>query len=140
MLSKIRNLSNKKVCRLTGTPFVSTLPSAPTTLDKLFSSKFVDTEFVGFEEDVASLAYLYVINSPEAKKGISVRKSLRGSFAFFAPASHFAADDQVLKAVEQPPLDIGGRFHNQLNRVTVTTPEFTLFQQISRRLAPTRGG
>ena len=133
-LAEARNSSDGRVCRLTGTPFVSNLPPAPTRLDKLFSSKFVDTEFVGFEEDVAPLTHLYVINSPEAKKGISARKSLRGSFAFFAPASHFAADDQELKAVEQPPLDIGGRFHNALNRITVTTQEFTLFQQMSRRV------
>ena len=52
----------------------------------------------------------------------------------FAPASHFAADDQELMAVEQPLLDIGGRFRNFLNRVTVTTQEFTLFQQMSRRI------
>ena len=134
MLSKARNSPDGKVCRLTGTPFVSTLPPAPTRLDKLFSSKFVDTEFVGFEKDVAPLTHLYVINSPEAKKGISARKSLRGSFAFFAPVSHFAADDKELKAVEQPPLDIGGRFHSALNRITVTTQEFTLFQQMSRRV------
>ena len=133
-LAEARNSSDGRVCRLTGTPFVSNLPPAPTRLDKLFSSKFVDTEFVGFEEDVAPLTHLYVINSPEAKKGISARKSLRGSFAFFAPASHFAADDQELKAVEQPPLDIGGRFRNELNRITVTTQEFTLFQQMSRRV------
>ena len=63
-----------------------------------------------------------------------LRTSFRGSFAFFAPASHFAVDDQILKALEQPPLDIGGRFDNQLNRITVTTQEFTLFQQISRRI------
>ena len=134
MLSETRNSSNKKVCRLTGTPFVSNLPPAQTRLDRLFSSKFVDTEFVGFEEDVAPLTHLYVINSPEAKKGISARKSLRGAFAFFAPASHYAVDDQELEAVEQPPLDIGGRFRNQLNRITVTTQEFTLFQQMSRRV------
>lgn len=134
ILTETRSSSNKKVCRLSGTPFVPNLPPAPIRLDKLFSSKFVDTKFVGFEEDVAPLTYLYVINSPEAKKGISARKSLRGSFAFFAPASHFAADDQELKAVEQPPLDIGGRFHSALNRITVTTQEFTLFQQMSRRV------
>ncbi len=134
MLSNIRKSSKKKICRLTGTPFVSNLPPAPTRLDKLFSSKFVDTEFIGFEEDVAPLTHLYVINSPEAKKGVSARKSLRGSFAFFAPVSHFAADQQELKAVEQPPLDIGGRFRNELNRITVTTQEFTLFQQMSRRV------
>ena len=134
MLNKARKSPSGKICRLTGTPFVSSLDPAPTRLDKLFSSKFVDTEFAGFGEDIAPLTHLYVINSPEAKKGISARKSLRGSFAFFAPASHFAADDQELKAVEQPPLDIGGRFHSALNRITVTTQEFTLFQQMSRRV------
>ena len=134
MLSKARSSPEGKVCRMTGTPFISSLDPAQTRLDKLFSSKFVDTEFVGFGEDIAPLTHLYVINSPEAKKGISARKSLRGSFAFFAPASHFAADDQELKAVEQPPLDIGGRFHSALNRITVTTQEFTLFQQMSRRV------
>ena len=134
MLDKVRKSSTGKVCRMTGTPFISSLDPAQTRLDKLFSSKFVDTEFVGFGEDIAPLTHLYVINSPEAKKGISARKSLRGSFAFFAPASHFAADDQELKAVEQPPLDIGGRFHSALNRITVTTQEFTLFQQMSRRV------
>lgn len=134
MLNKARKSPSGKICRLTGTPFVSNLSPAPTRLDQLFSSKFVDTEFVGFEKDVAPLTHLYVINSPEAKKGIAARKSLRGSFAFFAPASHFAADDKELKAVEQPPLDIGGRFHSVLNRITVTTQEFTLFQQMSRRV------
>ena len=133
-LAEARNSSDGGVCRLTGTPFVSSLDPAQTRLDKLFSGKFVDTEFVGFGEDIAPLTHLYVINSPEAKKGISARKSLRGSFAFFAPASHFAADDKELKAVEQPPLDIGGRFHRALNRITVTTQEFTLFQQMSRRV------
>ena len=133
-LAEARNSSDGRVCRLSGTPFISSLVPAQTRLDKLFSSKFVDTEFVGFGEDIAPLTHLYVINSPEAKKGISARKSLRGSFAFFAPASHFAADDQELKAAEQPPLDIGGRFRNELNRITVTTQEFTLFQQMSRRV------
>ena len=132
MLNKARKSPSGKICRLTGTPFVSNLPPAPTRLDKLFSPKFVDTEFVGFEEDISPLTHLYVINSPGS--GSKARKSLRGSFAFFAPASHFAADDKELKAVEQPPLDIGGRFHNALNRITVTTQEFTLFQQMSRRV------
>ena len=132
MLNKARKSPSGKICRLTSTPFVSSLDPAPTRLDELFSSKFVDTEFVGFGEDIAPLTHLYRINSPGS--GSKKRKSLRGSFAFFAPASHFAADDQELKAVEQPPLDIGGRFHSALNRITVTTQEFTLFQQMSRRV------
>ena len=128
-LDKARKSLSGKVCRLTGTPFISRLTPA---LDKLFSDRFVDTEFVGFGEDVAPLAYLYVINSPGG--GSKKRASLRGAFAYLAPASHFAADEQKLKAREKPPLDTGGRFHNQLNRVTVTTQEFTLFQQMSRRI------
>ena len=133
MLNKARKSPSGKVCCLTGTPFISKLPPEQTRLKKLFSDKFVDTEFVGFGEDIAPLTYLYVINSPNTTEK-PLRTSLRGSFAFFAPASHFAADDQKLTALEQPPLDIGGRFRNQLNRVTVTTQEFTLFQQMSRRV------
>ena len=133
MLDKVKKSPSAKICRLTGTSFVSSLDPAQTRLDKLFSSNFVDTEFVGFGEDIAPLTYLYVINSPNTNEQ-PLRTSLRGSFAFLAPASHFAADDQELTALEQPPLDIGGRFRNQLNRVTVTTQEFTLFQQMSRRV------
>ena len=133
MLDKAKKSSSGKVCCLTGTPFISKLPPEQTRLEKLFSSKFVDTEFVGFGEDIAPLTYLYVINSPNTNEK-PLRTSLRGSFAFFAPAAHFAADDQELTALEQPPLDISGRFRNQLNRVTVTTQEFTLFQQMSRRV------
>ena len=133
MLDKARKSPSGKVCRLTGTPFVSSLDPAQTRLDKLFSGKFTDTEFVGFGEDIAPLTHLYVINSPGG--GTEKRRtSLRGTFACLAPASHFAVDRQGLEAVEQPPLDIGGRFRNQLNRVTVTTQEFTLFQQMSRRV------
>ena len=133
MLNKARKSPSGKVCRLTGTPFVSSLDSAQTRLDKLFSGNFVDTEFVGFGEDIAPLSYLYVINSPGGGSE-KRRTSLRGTFAYLAPVSHFAAGDQELKALEQPPLDIGGRFRNQLNRITVTTQEFTLFQQMSRRI------
>lgn len=131
-LDKARKSPSGKVCCLTGTPFISKLPPTQTRLDKLFSDKFVDTEFVGFGEDIAPLTHLYVINSPNTNE-TPLRTSLRGSFAFFAPASHFAAADQE-EALEQPPLDISGRFRNQLNRVTVTTQEFTLFQQMSRRV------
>jgi hypothetical protein len=131
------------VCRLTGTPFTTDLiPTAAglheTRLDKLFSSSFVDTEFVGINGNIAPLTYLYVLNSPNSggagKKGVSKRTALRGAFTFLAPASRFAIDEQGVQAVEMPPLDKGGRFSNQLNRITVTTQEFTLFQQMSRRL------
>lgn len=126
-LTEARNSPDGRVCRLAGTPFVSSLTPAQTRLDKLFSCNFVDTEFVGFGEDIAPLTRLYVINTPK-------QQSLRGAFAYISPASHFAADEQKLKAVEQPLLDLGGRFRNQLNRMTVTTQEFTLFQKMSRRI------
>jgi hypothetical protein len=143
LLAQARKSPSGKVCRLTGTPFATDL--IPTTtglyetrLDKLFSPSFVDTEFVGINGSIAPLTYLYILNSPNSggagKKGVSKRTALRGAFAFLAPASHFAIGEQGVKAVEMPPLDKGGRFSNQLNRITVTTQEFTLFQQMSRHL------
>lgn len=143
LLAKARKSSSAKICRLTGTPFTTDLipPTAgvhETRLDKLFSSSFVDTEFVGISGDIAPLTYLYVLNSPGSggagRKGVPKRKALRGAFAFLSPASHFAIGEQGAKAIETPPLDKGGRFSNQLNRITVTTQEFTLFQQMSRRI------
>lgn len=143
LLTKARKSPSAKICRLTGTPFSADL--IPTTgglnetrLDKLFSPSFVDTEFVGIKGNVAPLTYLYVLNSPNSggagRKGVSKRTALRGAFAFLSPASHFADGEQRAKAIEIPPLDKGERFSNQLNRITVTTQEFTLFQQMSRRI------
>lgn len=138
LLSKARQSPDCRVCRLTGTPFVTNLDAVDTWLDRLFSSSFVDTEFVGISGDIAPLSYLYVLNSPNAggagRRGVPKRASLRGSFALFAPASQFAITEQAGQAIEIPPLDKGGRFNQTLNRVTVTTQEFTLFQQMSRRI------
>lgn len=138
LLSNARNSPDCRICRLTGTPFVTNLAPADSQLDRLFSSSFVDTEFIGISGDIAPLTYLYVLNSPNAggagRKGIPKRTSLRGSVAFLAPASQVAVTDYAVTAVETPPLDMGGRFKNKLNRVTVTTQEFTLFQQMSRRI------
>jgi hypothetical protein len=140
MLAEARSSSDGRLCCLTGTWFKTDLPESSLISNNLFKPTFVDTEFVGVLEDAAQqrylapLTYLYVINSSGAGKGEKTRKAFRGSFAFLAPASHFAIDEQGAKAVEQPLLDKGGRFRNQLNRVTVTTQEFTLFQQMSRRI------
>jgi hypothetical protein len=127
-----------KRCRITGTWFVSDAPDAPKGLDNLFSGSFVDTEFVAPSGDVSPLARLYDINSPKSGSGSQIggtnNASMRGAFAFIAPASRFALDEKGLQAVERPPLDVGGRFNQQLNRITVTTQEFTLFQQMSRRV------
>ena len=140
LLTEARNSSEGRLCCLTGTWFKTDLPAGPLSSNDLFKPAFVDTEFVGLIEDatqqryLAPLTYLYVINSSGAGRGEETRKALRGAFAYLAPASHFAIDEQGTKAVEQPPLDRGNRFANQLNRVTVTTQEFTLFQQMSRRI------
>ena len=138
LLANARKSPDCRICRLSGTPFVTPLNPVDARLNKLFSPLFVDTEFVGIESDIAPLTYIYVINSPNAggagRKGVPKRTSLRGSFALFAPASQFAVSDQAGKAVEIPPLDKGGRFKQSLNRITVTTQEFTLFQQMSRRV------
>jgi hypothetical protein len=140
LLTEARNSSEGRLCCLTGTWFKTDLPADSLSSNDLFKRDFVDTEFVGLVEDVtqqrylAPLTYLYVINSSGAGRGEETRKALRGAFAYFAPASHFAIDEQGAQAVEQPLLDRGNRFTSQLNRVTVTTQEFTLFQQISRRI------
>lgn len=138
LLSRARKSPDCRICRLSGTPFVTHLNPVASRLDKLFSSSFVDTEFIGMGGDIAPLTYLYVLNSPNAEgagaKGVPKRTSLRGSFALFAPASQVAVTDQAGTAVELPPLDKGGRFKQSLNRITVTTQEFTLFQQMSRRI------
>ena len=143
MLTEARNSSDGKLCCLSGTWFKTGLPAGSLSSNNLFKPAFVDTEFVGLVEDatqqryLSPLAYLYVINSSGAGRGEKTRKALRGAFAYFAPASHFAIDEQGAKAVEQPLLDGGNRFASQLNRVTVTTQEFTLFQQMSRRIIAT---
>lgn len=140
MLSDARNAASKKLCCLTGTWFKSCLPEKLLSSTELLKTAFVDTEFVGIAEDatlqryLAPLTLLYAINSSGAGKGETTRKAFRGAFAYLVPASHFLSAEDSVEAVERPPLDFGGRFVNQLSRITVTTQEFTLFQQMSRRI------
>ena len=140
LLAEAKNSPDKRLCCLTGTWFKTDLSMSALSSKELFKPAFVDTEFVSLVEDdtqqryLSPLAYLYVLNSSGAGRGQTTRKGLRGAFAYFAPASHFAIDEQGAEIVEQPPLDKANRFANQLNRITVTTQEFTLFQQMSRRI------
>ena len=140
IIAEVKNSMDGKACCLTGTWFKTDLPTSSLSSKNLFKPAFVDTEFVSQVEDspqqrhLSPLAYLYALNSSGAGKAQKTRKGLRGAFAYIAPASHFAIDEHGAEAVEQPPLDKGNRFANQLNRVTVTTQEFTLFQQMSRRI------
>lgn len=138
LIAEARNDPSGRVCRLTGTPFTSSLASSPTSLSDLFSSSFVDTEFTGLAGDISPLAHFYLLNSPNSdgagKAGVPKRASLRGSFMMLAPASHVAFDEGQARAIDRPLLDQGGRFANTLSRITTTTQEFTLFQQMSRRI------
>ncbi|EFO80728.1 hypothetical protein OSCT_1421 [Oscillochloris trichoides DG-6] len=138
LITIARNSTTGRICRITGTPFTSSLAPSSTNLSNLFSSSFVDTEFTGISGDISPLAYFYLLNSPNAGgagiAGVSKRTSLRGSFMLLAPASHVALGEHKVQAIDQPLLDQGGRFVNTLSRVTITTQEFTLFQQMSRRI------
>ncbi|MCP4372440.1 MAG: hypothetical protein GY797_30695 [Deltaproteobacteria bacterium] len=121
-----------RICRLCGSAFDSKLK--PVDPVKRFSADFTDTEHVGHTKDVCPLCRLYCLNTPGAKKGEGKRKVLRGAFALVIPSSHFGYQKMEASPVERPPLDKWGRFKSGLNRVTVTTQEFTLFQQMSRRI------
>lgn len=141
MLTEAKNASDGRLCCLTGTWFQSSLPEKSLNSEVLFKKAFVDTEFVGLtatnagqQRYLTPLAHLYAINSSGAGKGETTRKAFRGAFAYLVPASHFLSAEDSVEAVERPPLDFGGRFVNQLSRITVTTQEFTLFQQMSRRI------
>jgi hypothetical protein len=138
LMTEARNDPSGQICRLTGTPFTSSLIPSPTSLSDLFSSSFVDTEFTGLVGDISPLAHFYLLNSPNSdgagKTGVPKRASLRGSFMLLAPASHVAFDEGQAQAIDRPLLDQGGRFANTLSRITTTTQEFTLFQQMSRRI------
>lgn len=128
-----------RLCRLCGSPFQSNLPPDARELagggeSSLFSSEFTDAQYVGPGNDVCPLCRIYVLNSPGAKAGTKKRKVLRGAFALIMPSSHFAMGDTEATPVERPPLDVGGRFEKPLQRVTITTQEFTIFQQMSRRI------
>jgi hypothetical protein len=137
-IAQARKSATGRICRITGTAFESQNHPSSTNLSDLFSGSFVDTEFVGSSGDVSPLAQFYIINSPNSegagKKGVSKRTSMRGSFLLLAPATHVVLDEGKAQAIERPVLDKGGRFANTLNRITVTTQEFTLFQQMSRRI------
>lgn len=138
LIAQARKSATGRICRITGTAFESQNHPSSTNLSDLFSGSFVDTEFVGSSGDVSPLAQFYIINSPNSegagRKGVPKRTSMRGSFLLLAPATHVVLDAGKAQAIERPMLDNGGRFANTLSRITVTTQEFTLFQQMSRRI------
>jgi hypothetical protein len=126
-------------CRFCNTMFDSALPAAEVRVGDAFSPDFTDIEHVGFGGDICPMCRIYALNShksrtvaEKAQGTIGDRKAYRGAFALLSPSSHFTSPGQ--SEPEQPPLDIGGRFANPLQRVTVTLQEFALFNSLSRRV------
>ena len=83
LLEEKRQNPTSKICRITGTPFVSDAPDTKARLDQIFSSTFTDSEFVGLEDGIAPLSYLYVLNSYKKSR------AFRGAFTLLAPAFTF---------------------------------------------------
>lgn len=127
-------------CRLCSSAFDSALPAGAMTITNVFSSDFTDTEHVGFGGDICPMCRIYALNSKfhtkaeQASGVIGDRKAYRGAFAVLMPSSHFTYRGDQRTLLEQPPLDIGGRFSGALQRATFTSQEFALFNALSRRV------
>jgi len=124
-------------CRFCGTAFDSNFPSG----EAVVGHDFTDIEHVGFGGDICPMCRIYMLNSHKSRtpaekvQGISGdRKGYRGAFALIAPSSHFSYREDACHRLEQPPLDVGGRFASPLQRATVTLQEYSLFNMISRRI------
>ncbi len=124
-------------CRFCGTTFDSNFPSG----EAVVGHDFTDIEHVGFGGDICPMCRIYMLNShksrtpTEKSQGIKGdRKAYRGAFALLAPSSHFTYREDACHCLEQPPLDVGGRFASPLQRATVTLQEYSLFNMISRRI------
>jgi len=124
-------------CRFCSTAFDSSFPPG----EAVVGQDFTDIEHVGFGGDVCPMCRIYMLNShksrtpAEKSQGVKgARKAYRGAFALMAPSSHFTYREDACQRLEQPPLDVGGRFASPLQRATVTLQEYNLFNMISRRI------
>ncbi|HET89950.1 MAG TPA: hypothetical protein ENN99_04305 [Chloroflexi bacterium] len=124
-------------CRFCNTAFESALPP----VEAKVGNYFTDIEYIGFGGDICPMCRVYVLNSHKSRtasekvKGVTGdRKAYRGALALITPSSHFTYVEGQCKLIEQPPLDVGGRFANPLQRATVTLQEYGLFNMISRRV------
>lgn len=93
----------------------------------VFSGKFTDMEFVGFESAICPMCLIYA-NSKNA--GL-----LRGAQAFLAPSTALGAPVKS-ELLEPPRFDAAGRFDpdRPLPKTTVTLQEMVLLTVISRRI------
>jgi len=124
-------------CRFCSTAFNSSFPPG----EAVVGHDFTDIEHVGFSGDICPMCRIYMLNShksrtsAEKSRGVKGdRKAYRGAFALMAPSSHFTYREDACQRLEQPPLDVGGRFASPLQRATVTLQEYNLFNMISRRI------
>jgi hypothetical protein len=124
-------------CRFCSTAFYSSFPPG----EAVVGHDFTDIEHVGFSGDICPMCRIYMLNShnsrtpAEKSQGVKgARKAYRGAFALLAPSSHFTYREDACQCLEQPPLDVGGRFASPLQRATVTLQEYNLFNMISRRI------
>ena len=129
--------SKSRRCRFCNTAFDSDLPPG----EAVVGGYFTDVEHVGFGGDICPMCRVYFLNSHKSRtkaekaQGITGdRKGYRGAFALVSPSSHFTYAEDQCQLVEQPPLDMGGRFANPLQRATVTLQEYGLFNMLSRRI------
>jgi hypothetical protein len=127
-------------CRFCGTAFDTSDSSFPPG-EASVGHDFTDIEHVGFSGDICPMCRIYMLNShksrtpTEKSQGIKGdRKAYRGAFALLAPSSHFTYREDACHRLEQPPLDVGGRFASPLQRATVNLQEYSLFNLISRRI------
>lgn len=130
-----RNRSRR--CRFCNTMFESAFPSGTATV----GADFTDVEYIAFTGDICPMCQVYRLNSHKSRtpaeraQGITGdRKGYRGAFALIVPSSHFTYLENQCHQLEQPPLDVGGRFANPLQRSRVTLQEYNLFNMISRRI------
>ncbi len=132
-------LLNKKhrLCRFCNVKFDSALPQG----EAVVGDYFTDVEHISFGGDICPMCRVYMLNShksrtaTEKNQGITGdRKGYRGAFALATPSSHFTYAEDQYALVERPPLDVGGRFSNPLQRATVTLQEYELFNMLSRRV------
>jgi len=129
----VQNKSRR--CRFCNSAFGSAFPPG----EAVVGYDFTDVEHVSFGGDICPMCRVYMLNShkrtaTERAQGLAGdRKGYRGAFALISPSSHFTYDDDRCKLIEQPPLDIGGRFASSPQRVTVTLQEYGLFLMLSRR-------
>lgn len=117
-------------CAVCGSPITSEAVGGykgTPQLRHIFSSRFTDFEYVGFEGGVCPLCLIYA--------NYANRQLMRGSLAFLAPSTALGTPVRS-ELVEQPRFDNVNRFDptQSLPKTAVTLQEMVLLTHISRRI------